>query len=105
MTIRRIHVRSAAGPYDVLYGAGLLARLDAMIRKLGENTGVFLLSSPRVAQRWGANLKASLRGANLRATILFDDREIKKNVPTVEFICRQLVRAGADRHALLIAAG
>jgi 3-dehydroquinate synthase len=37
--------------------------------------------------------------------ILFDDREAAKNLSTVENVCRRLVRAGADRHALLIAVG
>jgi 3-dehydroquinate synthase len=105
MTTQRIHVRSAAGPYDVVYGSGLISRLAATVHTLGKNTGVFLLSSPRVAQAWGAKLKRGLSDSGLRATILFDDRETKKNVPTVELVCRELVRAGADRHALLIAAG
>jgi 3-dehydroquinate synthase len=41
----------------------------------------------------------------LRATILFDDREVSKNMATVDKLCRQLVRAGADRRALIVAAG
>jgi 3-dehydroquinate synthase len=36
---------------------------------------------------------------------LFDDREAAKNLSTVEKACRQLVRAGADRRALLVAVG
>jgi 3-dehydroquinate synthase len=39
------------------------------------------------------------------SAILFDDRESSKNMRTVEQICRRLVRAGADRQALLIAVG
>jgi 3-dehydroquinate synthase len=40
-----------------------------------------------------------------RATVLFDDREAAKNLSTVERACRHLVRAGADRSALLVAVG
>src|SRR6202035_1778836 len=44
-------------------------------------------------------------GASRRATILMDDRELAKNLSTVEKTCRQLVRVGADRRALLVAVG
>jgi 3-dehydroquinate synthase len=40
-----------------------------------------------------------------RGTILIDDREAAKNLATVENACRQLVRAGADRRARLVAVG
>jgi 3-dehydroquinate synthase len=50
-------------------------------------------------------LEAGLLGANLRATVLFDDRERAKTMATAEKLCRQLVRAGADRQAVLVAAG
>jgi 3-dehydroquinate synthase len=36
---------------------------------------------------------------------LFDDRERAKSLATVEHLCRQLVRAGADRRAVLVALG
>jgi 3-dehydroquinate synthase len=100
-----VKVRSAAGAYAVLYGRGLVARAGADVRALGENTGVFLVSSPRVARHWRARLEAGLRGTKHRATILFDDREAAKSMATVEQVCRQLVRAGADRRAVLVAAG
>ena len=52
----------------------------------------------------GRAYREDLQGAP-RATILFDDREAAKNLATVEQTCRKLVRAGADRRALLIAVG
>ena len=121
MAMQRIQVRSETGTYTVVYGSGLTARaasssvdaghtnrapkLGAMLRALGAHTGLFLISSPGVARHWQKKLEASLRRENLRATILFDDRESKKNMATAEQVCRALVRAGADRHALLVAAG
>jgi 3-dehydroquinate synthase len=36
---------------------------------------------------------------------LFDDAETKKNVGTVELLCRKLTRAGADRKSLIVAVG
>jgi 3-dehydroquinate synthase len=89
----------------VVYGRHLFARLRSEINALGPHTGIYLLSSPRVARHWRSAIEASLRGGNLRATILFDDRETAKNMGTVESLCRELVRASADRSALIVAAG
>jgi 3-dehydroquinate synthase len=47
----------------------------------------------------------SLLGDARRGTILIDDRETAKNLSTVERACRDLVRAGADRRALIVAVG
>jgi 3-dehydroquinate synthase len=105
MAIRSIKVRSAAGAYRVRYGRGLLARASAEIKVLGPHTGVFLLTSPRVARHWQAKLEAGLAGANWRGTVLFDDRERAKSMVTAEKLCRELVRAGADRRAVIVAAG
>lgn len=105
MNPRRIAIDSENGRYEVVYGSGVLSGAGARIRSLGENTGVFLLSSPRVARHWRRKLERAMRRANLRGTIVFDDSERVKNIATVERVCRQLVRAGADRRALLVAAG
>ena len=47
----------------------------------------------------------SFRAARGRHPILFDDRESRKNLATVESIARQLIKAGADRHATVVAVG
>jgi 3-dehydroquinate synthase len=65
---------------------------------------VFVISSARVWRHWGGRVERLLAGAR-RATILIDDRETAKNLSTVERACRDLVRAGADRRALLVAVG
>ena len=105
MTPRRITIDSENGRYEVVYGSGILSGAASRIKSLGEITGVFLLCSPRVAKHWRGKLERALRSAGLRRTIVFDDREQSKNISTVERVCRELVRAGADRRALLIAAG
>jgi 3-dehydroquinate synthase len=51
----------------------------------------------------GRALGRKIPGA--RRPILFDDRESAKRLSTVEGIARQLVRAGADRRAVLVAVG
>ena len=105
MRPQRIAIDSENGRYEVVYGAGILSAAASPIKSLGESTGVFLICSPRVAKYWRRKLERALRSAGLRRTIVFDDREESKNIPTVERVCRELVRAGADRRALLVAAG
>lgn len=103
--VQRIPVRTPSRPYSVLCGRGLLARAGEHIARLGSNTGVYLLSSPRVWKHWGRRLEASLGRPGDGKTILFDDRESAKNLQTVERVCRALVRAGADRRAVIVALG
>jgi 3-dehydroquinate synthase len=105
MATQSVQVRSAAGAYAVRYGRGLIGRAGAEVAALRGHSGVYLLTSARVARHWRGRLEAGLRGANRRATIVFDDRESAKRMATAEKVCRELVRAGADRRSLLVAAG
>jgi 3-dehydroquinate synthase len=100
----KISVRSASGNYDVLCGRGALRELPRLISRVHEDGAVFLVSSPRVWRHWGARIKGLLGDAP-RAIILMDDGETAKNLRTVEKVCRDLVRRGADRRALLLAVG
>jgi len=105
-----IPVRSSTGTYDVYCAEGALRRAARLIGRLGTASGVYVLSSPRVWWHCGAKLDAELRraaksrGAKFHV-VLFDDREAAKRLSTVEKISRALVRAGADRGAVLVAIG
>jgi 3-dehydroquinate synthase len=101
----RIHVASAAGTYPVVFSHGLTRDAGPLLRALGNFTGVFVLSSPRVWRHCRRRLLTAPRGLSRSRIILFDDRESAKNLRTVEMLCRRLVRAGADRKALLVAVG
>jgi len=102
--MKKIKVRSANGMYEILCGRGVAAQSAKSVVGLGRTGAVFLISSPRVWKHLGARLNRIFKGSQ-RATVLFDDREAAKNLSTVERACRQLVRAGADRRALLVAVG
>jgi 3-dehydroquinate synthase len=103
--MQTIQVKSSAGSYDVCCASGALSRASSLIAGLGESTGTFVLSSPRVWRYWGRAIAANIPGRATRRPILFDDREAVKRLSTVESITRELVRAGADRHAILVAVG
>jgi len=111
-----IVVKSSAGAYDVYCAHGALGRAAGLIRgihgaggksaKRGKSEpNTVILSSPRVWRYWGSRIAASIPGKRAKHPILFDDRESAKRLATVEEIARKMVRAGADRHALVIAVG
>jgi 3-dehydroquinate synthase len=105
MKAKIIRVRSAAGKYAVLCGAGILRDAAGEIAKLGEFSSVHVLTSPKVWRALGKVVKAAIPREALRNVHLFDDAETKKNMRTVELLCRKLTRAGADRKSLIIAVG
>ena len=98
-----IRVTSSSGPYNVICAPGLLARIAPLIARLGDSTGTFVLSSPKVWRHWGRAIGRAIPGG--KNPILFDDRESAKRLSTVEGIARALVRAGADRRAIIVAIG
>src|SRR6266478_10176682 len=105
MPIKRIFVRSSAGPYPVVCGAGVLRHAAREIAKLGKFSSVHVVSSAKV---WRAIGRSVQRGVGLKdagAVHLMNDAEATKNLRTVELLARELVRGGADRKSLLIAVG
>ncbi len=50
-------------------------------------------------------VEKSLRRAHPTTTVLFDDQELSKTLATVERLCRELARAGADRRSVIVAMG
>jgi 3-dehydroquinate synthase len=98
-----IQVRSSAGSYNFYCARGAIRGSASQIKRLGDSSGVFVLSSPRVWEHWGRALRSSLPAA--KHPILFDDSEALKRLETVEAIARALVLSKADRHATLVAIG
>src|SRR5580704_7980977 len=100
-----IAISSSSGPYVVHCAPRLLARSASLVSRLGDPTGLFVLSSPHVWTHWGRPLTRALRGRHRVTAILFDDSESAKDLATIEQISRQLTRAGADRGATIVALG
>ncbi len=100
-----ISVRSRLGDYHVLCQPGLLRRAGREIAALGSFSSVHLLTSPRVWKALGKQVSGGF-ARNVRPKVhLLDDAESAKTMTTVEDATRSLVRAGADRHSLVIAVG
>ena len=77
-----IRVTSSSGPYTIYCGEGALSRAASLIKRVGDSTGTFVLSSPNVWRHWGRTLAEIIPGA--KRPILFDDRESAKRLDTVE---------------------
>jgi 3-dehydroquinate synthase len=100
-----IQVRSSAGGYAVLCGAGCLQHAAVEIAKLGTFSSVQVVSSPKVWRAVEKKIKKALGIDERRHVHLFDDAETKKELRTVEKLCRELTRAGTDRKGLIVAVG
>ena len=100
-----IRVRASAGDYSVACGPGILRQAGRVIEKLGRFTSVHILSSPKVWRAVAGTVRRGISPAYEPKVHLFNDAETAKNLRTVEEMARRLVRAGADRKALLIAVG
>ena len=105
MKIKRISVKSSAGPYSVVVGAGAIRRAAREIAALGRFSSVHIVSSPKVWRAIGKSVQRSLRISKGGSIHLFDDAEAAKDLRSVEEIARSLCRAGADRKSLVVAVG
>jgi 3-dehydroquinate synthase len=105
MKIKRIVVRSAAGPYSVVCGAGVVRLAAKEVARLGTFSSAHVVSSAKVWRALGKTVRRGIGIKNSGAVHLMDDRESAKNLRTVELLARDLVRSGADRKSVLIAVG
>jgi len=103
--LHSIRVRAASGDYAVLCRRGLLVQARKHIENLGEFSSVHVLTSPNVWRAVGGKAKRGFRGIRNLRVHQFPDGEAAKTLRTVEALARTLVRAGADRRALLVAVG
>ena len=105
MKMKRILVKSSAGPYSILSGAGVIRRASQEIAGLGRFSSIHVVSSPKVWRAVGKSIQRGLRLSKSGSIHLFNDAEAAKNLRSVEEITRSLCRAGADRKSLVIAVG
>jgi 3-dehydroquinate synthase len=105
MTLKRIPVRSSAGRYGIVFGEGVLRHAAGEIRRLGKFSRIHLVSSPKVWRAVGKSVLSGLGLKTVHAKHLMNDAESAKDLLTVERLSRSLVRAGIDRHSLIVAVG
>ena len=105
MKMKRISVKSSAGPYSIVSGAGVIRGAAREIAALGRFSSIHVVSAPKVWRAVGKTVQRGLRLSKRSPIHLFDDAESAKNLRSVERITRSLCRAGADRKSLIVAVG
>jgi 3-dehydroquinate synthase len=100
MSITRIEVAAGAGAYPVIIGA--LAMLPRMLEQSALGPRRIIVSSPLVWDLHGDRLR---QAATEPEPILIPDGERFKNTATVARVYEALIKAGADRATVVIAAG
>ena len=102
----RVPVTTTSRSYEVLIGSDSLARSGESIGSLLPSRNAFVVTVPPVKKRWSKVLVRSLRDAGIETTLLeMPNGERAKRLLTLEKLAEQLVKAGADRSATLIAFG
>lgn len=104
--LTRIPVRTASRSYDVLIERGLLRACGELLRELAPTPRVFAVSSEPIWKLWGEIVATSLTDAGRQFTVLsIPDGEASKRLRTVEKLGSQMIKAGADRHSVVLAIG
>jgi 3-dehydroquinate synthase len=100
----RIPVRLPHHAYDVVIERGALERTAAHLDSLVTGRRVFVLTTDPVWQNQGARLQKGLHGVAWQRLAMPDGEEHKR-LTSVEILADQLLAAGADRTAVLLAFG
>lgn len=101
-----LRVELADSPYDIYILEGVLEQAGFLIRRLGNWSGVVIVSNPTVWALYGERLCASLRAAGLEARpALMPDGESFKTLETAASLYEQFLDAGLDRAGLVVALG
>jgi 3-dehydroquinate synthase len=103
----RISIAVQPRPYQAVIQSGLLKQAGSLLRDLLEsNRKLFVVTVPPVRRHWGKKLTDALSKAGFSAKIItMPDGERYKKLATVEALAEQLVKAGAERNAVLVALG
>jgi 3-dehydroquinate synthase len=115
----RVAIALPPRPYDAVIANGLLRHSGETLRDLfraifnvapgdspAKHQNLFVVTVPPVRRKWGKKLLNSLLAAGFTAKIVeMPNGERHKRLATVEKLCEQLNRLGADRNAVVVAFG
>jgi 3-dehydroquinate synthase len=101
-----VHVNLPGRAYDVLIGRGLLAKTGQLAADLLKRKHCAVVTDSHVAPLYAQKVVDSLAEKEITATVItVPAGEPSKSMAVVEDVCRQMLRAGLDRKAFLIALG
>ena len=104
-SVQTIRVETPSARYSVFAGSGLIASLAPRIERAVSPLPrrVFVLTSPEIWALWGEKFLTSF--AEPPVTLFLPSGERYKTLKSLERLCREMARAGADRGSLVIALG
>ena len=103
----RIPVNTQSHRYEAIIEHGVLSQTGTILKVLfGATPGLFVVTVPPVRRKWGKVLLKSLDAAGFPARVIeMRDGERFKRLSTVESLAVDLLGAGADRKATVVAFG
>lgn len=103
----RIPIATASANYEAVIEPGALTRTGEVLRGfLDAADSLFIVTVAPIRRRWGKTLAASLKKAGFKFHIIeMPDGERFKRFSSLERLCEEMLRLGADRKAVVLAFG
>ncbi len=102
----QVPVSTPSRPYEVLIGRGVLEAAGENLSTIIAGRRAIVVTAPPVRRRWAKVLLQSLMKAGIPTQLLeMPDGEPAKRLTTLEKLAEKMVKAGADRGAVLLALG
>jgi len=103
---RRVTVSLPNRSYDVVIGAGILEQVGELLRQIGLNRPVAVVTDERVERIYGDKLTGALAASGFSTSLhIVSGGEPAKSFATAEEVCESLARAGVDRSSQILALG
>lgn len=103
-SLRRVHVALAERSYDILIGAGLLAKAESSLRALGRCTHAIIIADEAVVQ-YANQILSACSSWHPSSILRVPSGESSKSVEQADRLWQELLGAGADRKTTIIAVG
>lgn len=102
---QKINVALKEHAYDIYIGPDLLTYTPNFLTQFKASQYV-IITDTNVEALYGTNLQDQLEDAGIRAELIsFPAGEASKNMDTILYLAKELVRIGADRKSMLLALG
>ena len=104
--MKPICVQAGEKTYDVIVGAELLSKTDALIGEKLSGRACAVISDENVASHFAETVLRSLKAADRQPTLItVPAGEESKTMERAEAICQRMIEAGLDRSSFVVALG
>jgi 3-dehydroquinate synthase len=104
--MKTIKVNLGARSYQILIGAGILARCGRIARSLDIGTDAYIITNSYIQKKYGARLASSLRSSGISVRFkLVADTEKSKSLTTASAVLKDLACYDIKKRVFIIAFG